>query len=475
MSFYADQAALYGVGGNSQNLFHATYQWYADGVAITGANAATLQLPGVNIGKAITVQVSYTNGLGLSGNLVQSAGVAVNGITDLAANVSTYLDTIEANHAAIRSALASTGQFSIYDGANTPVMATAAQLTTDAHAISLILDRSYLVGVADTTANLLNNLDTVVSNASHLSSLTITDTASLHTLAITSQQALIFKDYFSTAFGHNLLNSFSANEITSMAKNSDGSLLMKVGGVLTTLNALDTVLFKDCITNIDQLTTTYSALTTAIFKSTGGINGNTVADLYTGPSSLNLKYQLIEDVINAVVTGTSSNEFIKVSNANSIGKAVDGNGGSDVIDGGVGSTFVTGGANHSDTFFLDGRASGTSWSTITDFKMNVDKATIWGFVKGVSSIDTAFTNYNNEGATGYQGLTLHFKNLLPDGQTAGSNPNLNSITFTGHTLAELGASSLADLNTQINNGTNAHILVGATQDAQGIHSYLYIH
>jgi hypothetical protein len=93
----------------------------------------------------------------------------------------------------------------------------------------------------------------------------------------------------------------------------------------------------------------------------------------------------------------------------------------------------------------------------------------------VSSIDTSFANYNNEGAAGYQGLTLHFKNLLPDGQTAGSNPNLNSITFSGHTLAELGASSLADLNTQINNGTNAHILIGATQDASGTHSYLYIH
>jgi hypothetical protein len=136
---------------------------------------------------------------------------------------------------------------------------------------------------------------------------------------------------------------------------------------------------------------------------------------------------------------------------------------------------VTGGTGHSDTFFLDGRAPGTSWSTITDFKMNTDKATIWGFVKGVSSIDTSFTNYNSEGAAGYQGLTLHFANLLPDGQTSGSNASINSITLSSHTLAEFGASSLADLNTQINNGTNGHLTVGATQDAQGTHSYLWIH
>jgi hypothetical protein len=105
----------------------------------------------------------------------------------------------------------------------------------------------------------------------------------------------------------------------------------------------------------------------------------------------------------------------------------------------------------------------------------VDKATIWGFVKGVSSIDTSFTNYNNDGAGGYQGLTLHFKNLLPSGQTSGSNPYLNSITLTGLTLQEFGASSLTELNNQINNGTNSHIVVGATQDNLGTHSYLHIY
>ncbi|MEY3760787.1 MAG: hypothetical protein RIR39_2278, partial [Pseudomonadota bacterium] len=76
----------------------------------------------------------------------------------------------------------------------------------------------------------------------------------------------------------------------------------------------------------------------------------------------------------------------------------------------------------------------------------------------------------------YTGLSLHFDNLLPDGSSSGaSNANLNSITLTGHTLAEFGASSLVDLNNQIANGTNTHFITGQTHDSLGDHGYLWIH
>ena len=480
--FMSSEAANYGINGanGAVNIpFSANYQWFVNGVAINGATSDTLSNFGAYIGQNLSVQVTYLNGNGTL-TTVSGAAATVNGVSDLAANVSTYLDAIQANIWRITNDLSTTGQFSIYDGSNTAVKATVAQLTSDADAISLIRSRSdtgghYLVGVADTAAHLLGGLNTVIANASNLSSVTITDAASFNSISISSSQAASLKSYFSSAFGNNLLETCSTADITSLVKNTDGSLLLKAAGVLTCMNMNNPILLNDSVTNIDNLLTICNSKITTIFKSSGGINGNTIADLYTGPASLNLKYQLIEDTINAVVTGSIFNDFIKLSNANSIGKACNGGGGSDVIDGGVGSTFVTGGNGHSDTFFLDGRASGISWSTITDFIMNTDKATIWGFVKGISSVDTNFANFNSEGAAGYTGLTLHFKNLLPDGQTAGSNPNLNSITLTGHTLAELGASSLADLNTQINNGTNAHILVGATQDSLGSHSYLYIH
>ena len=473
VSFYADQAALYGFGGvygsPSQNLFHATYQWYADGVAINGANLATLKLSGTEIGKAITVQVGYTNGLGSSGVLPQSAGATINGVTDLADNVTTYLDAIQNYHANL-------GHFSIYDGSNTAVNSTVAQLTSDADAITLIKSHSdsggsYLVGVVDTAAHIAAGIDTLITNktAGNIDFLKISDLGVVH-LSSSQESAMIG---LSGTHGIDLSSySFDGNVLVNHA--ADGTIYIKAGGNLTSSTSYDLVFFNGVFSTGEGVYASASSIT-PLFASSGGINGFTLPDLYTGPASLGLKYQLIESADNAVVTGSTDNEFIKVSSGNSVGKAVNGNGGNDVIDGGVGSTFVTGGDNHNDTFFLDGRAPGVSWSTITDFKAGVDKATIWGFVKGVSSIDTSFANYNNEGAAGYQGLTLHFKNLLPDGQTAGSNPNLNSITFSGHTLAELGASSLADLNTQINNGTNAHILIGSTQDSSGTHSYLYFH
>jgi len=141
------------------------------------------------------------------------------------------------------------------------------------------------------------------------------------------------------------------------------------------------------------------------------------------------------------------------------------------LTGGVGSTFVSGGGG-SNTFFLDGRAAGVSWSTIRDFQFGQDKATIWGWKQGVSRV-AAFEA--NGGAAGYSGLTLHFQHLLPDGAGADArNYSFNSITLTGKTLQDFGASSVAELNQQIASGSNSHFLVGQTNDAYGEHGYLFI-
>jgi hypothetical protein len=175
-----------------------------------------------------------------------------------------------------------------------------------------------------------------------------------------------------------------------------------------------------------------------------------------------------------VIVGGATNDFIVLQGTGN--KAVDAGGGKNVIDGGTGSTFITaGGANFSDTFFLDGRAPGTSWSTIVDFELGLDKATIWGWKAGVSKVNAAFTDFNTGGAEGYTGLTLHFDNLLPDGSSAtATNPNLNSITFTGLELQDFGVSSLAELNTQLTNQSNIHFQVNSVTDAFGEHGYLYI-
>jgi microcystin-dependent protein len=211
-----------------------------------------------------------------------------------------------------------------------------------------------------------------------------------------------------------------------------------------------------------------------VFQSSGGSNGYALPEAFTGSESLNLDYQLIETADNAVVIGGDSNDYIKVASTHSIGKAVDGRGGNDLIDGGVGSTFISGGSG-SNTIFIDGRASGVSWSTVTDFKLGQDKVTIWGWKLGVSKVSTLNSEVNTGGAEGYTGLTLHFENLLPNDAVAEqTNLNFNSITFSDQRLSDFGATSLDELNAQIAEQTNSHFQVGVISDTFGDHGYLYI-
>ncbi len=172
-----------------------------------------------------------------------------------------------------------------------------------------------------------------------------------------------------------------------------------------------------------------------------------------------------------MIIGSNFNDFIVLQGTGN--KAVNGGCGNNVIDGRTGSTFITGGGvGVSDTFFLDGRALGTSWSTITDFELGQDKTTIWGWKEGVSRV---FSVDAEGGADGYTGLTLHFENLLPDGSAdTDTNSNFNSITLSGKTLADFGVSSLEELNAQIANRTSDHFRVDQTLDDFGTHGYLYI-
>ena len=200
-----------------------------------------------------------------------------------------------------------------------------------------------------------------------------------------------------------------------------------------------------------------------------GVSSGLRPTFFTGPASLNLHYQIIDTTPNVIISGSELNDFIALQGGGN--KAVNGGLGDDVIDGGTGSTFVSGGGG-SNTFFLDGRAPGVSWSTITDFQLGQDKATIWGWKEGVSRVKEVVLN---GGAAGYTGLTLHFENLLPDGSASTArNSSLNSITFSNKSLSDFGVESLTELNEQIASGGNSHFIVGQTSDVYGDHGYLFI-
>jgi hypothetical protein len=79
------------------------------------------------------------------------------------------------------------------------------------------------------------------------------------------------------------------------------------------------------------------------------------------------------------------------------------------------------------------------------------------------------------GAEGYKGLTFHFENLLPSGASdEDRNSSWSSITFSGKTLSDFGASSMEALNAQIAAGTNPLFITDQTFDDFGTHGYLHI-
>lgn len=120
-------------------------------------------------------------------------------------------------------------------------------------------------------------------------------------------------------------------------------------------------------------------------------------DLYVG-IVVTLSNQYIGSKSGESVGGSENGDFMNLLDGND---AADGKGGDDVLDGGLGSNFLTGGAG-TDTFFVDGRSGGVTWSTITDFEPN-EWATAWGWRPGVSSI----TWEAMKGAPGFEGATAH--------------------------------------------------------------------
>jgi Ca2+-binding RTX toxin-like protein len=179
---------------------------------------------------------------------------------------------------------------------------------------------------------------------------------------------------------------------------------------------------KDAAGNSYAGTTAYDFTALAPTMSAMSHNGVSVnPTVYSGPATAAgdqaIHFQLLGDTTNEVVQGTGNNDFINVSAGDD---AVNAGAGNDVIDGGLGSNFLTGGAG-SDIFFSDGRGGGTTWSTITDWQAG-EQLSVWGWTPGVSKI----LLWQQDGAAGYQGLTMH-------ADLDGNGTIDTSVTFTGIT------------------------------------------
>jgi V8-like Glu-specific endopeptidase len=154
---------------------------------------------------------------------------------------------------------------------------------------------------------------------------------------------------------------------------------------------------------------------------------------YSGPvvGLQNTYAHVSSDSLNIVAT--TPNWFITTGAGND---AITVTSGTNVINGGSGSNFLTGG-NGADTFYLDATAPDQDiWSTVVNFHKG-DAVTLWG----VSPLTGTLAWANDQGASGYSGLTLH-------AETA--NGTSASLTLDGYSQADLSDGRLA-----IAYGTNA--------------------
>ncbi len=187
----------------------------------------------------------------------------------------------------------------------------------------------------------------------------------------------------------------------------------------------------------------------SILDTTTGQTSTVPGTLYTGPvPGLADQYvTLTPDNIN--VTALSPNMFIH-SGSGEDAIDVSKTNGTNVLDGSTGSNFLVGGTGN-DTFFVDDRdPTANIWSTVVNFHQG-DAATVFG----ITPQDFTLQWQDNQGTTGYTGLTLV--------ATAAGKPQAN-LTLAGYTTADLQSGKLA-------------VSYGTTPDLPGVpgSQYLAIH
>ena len=153
-----------------------------------------------------------------------------------------------------------------------------------------------------------------------------------------------------------------------------------------------------------QVTLTYRYVSAALSytNTRTGQGGTATPDVYSGPVA-GLQRQYIWPGTDGVAIAASAPDVFLHGGAGDDALSV--SGGSNVLDGGAGSNFLTGatgGDGGHDSFFLDARSGGVTWSTLVNFHAG-DTATIFGFHDGTSTRPWTAS----DGAAGYQGLTVH--------------------------------------------------------------------
>ena len=172
---------------DANGLGTLSYQWSAADVAITGATASTLTLAEAQVGKAITVKVSYTDLLGTAESVLSTATAAVTNVNDLPSGAVTISGTATQGQTltAVTSALADPdglGAFSYQWYAGGTVITGATGITrvlTLAEVGKVITVKASYTDGHGTLENVISSATAAVAhlNTAPTGSVTITGTA----------------------------------------------------------------------------------------------------------------------------------------------------------------------------------------------------------------------------------------------------------------------------------------------------------
>lgn len=173
-----------------------------------------------------------------------------------------------------------------------------------------------------------------------------------------------------------------------------------------TVTLLDNYLAPPAVPLAMTNTTTNTASTPAMTPYAGPLSYLAAEFVYLGSDAISL-------------SANAPNVFLRSGAGNDALRVV---AGQNVLDAGTGSNFLTGGSG-ADTFFQDARGAAEAiWGTVVALGAG-DAVTLWG----ITQADYAIGWFENQGAVGYQGLTMH--------ATAPGKVNV-SLTLAGMTDAD---------------------------------------
>ena len=333
------------------------YQWLADGAAIAGATNSTFTLAEAQVGKAITVQASYTDGLGFDEAVTSAATAAVANVNDAPTG------SVTINGSAQQGQTLSVSQnLADADGMGT----LSYQWRADGSNIANATGSSFVLGSAQVGKTISvvasytdghGTFESVASTATGAVSGYQQGTGGADTLTGTA-----FADMLYGLGGNDTLNSDGGNDTLDGGSGADTML----GGAGNDLYVVD-----DASDKVLETTTAKSKTdaggTDTVQSSISYTLGNYVEQLVlTGSGALNGAGNALDNLLQG---NAGANSLFGLAGNDSL----DGGDGADILSGGSGNDNLRGGAG-ADIFRFDSTPlnASTNLDTILDFQTGVD-------------------------------------------------------------------------------------------------------